>query len=307
MTGGNHTSNVAMSPNANASHPSLTTRPVRILYGPSARSVQNSPLSAISMTASTPNVPRAIASSAGRALSAAVRKSSTMVSSTSGGGDWALTSGASASASAARPAPPRARRTRSLWRWASRRWRGVTGYSMDWGTSRPGSDRIAVDERLAPMSLERDPSLRVPAPGLGLVEPTAEVGADALGDVGLEHVDAGALAARLLALEGRAEAELGRVEVGLALGLLLGGPVGRVRVGVRGARLVWRVVDARLEVSDGARHRRGLWRIGVPPRARRRSRNRQRSGGRGGSARRGGSWVGQGNGRAIAADARRQR
>ena len=57
--------NVATSPRANASHPSLTTSPVRTSDGPSARSVQNSPFSAISVTARAPNVPCATARSAG--------------------------------------------------------------------------------------------------------------------------------------------------------------------------------------------------------------------------------------------------
>ncbi len=80
MTGGNQTSNETMSENAKASHASLTTSAVRTRYGPSSRSVQRIAERAISMTARTPNVPRAIASRPGFAASTAARKSSTIVS-----------------------------------------------------------------------------------------------------------------------------------------------------------------------------------------------------------------------------------
>ena len=129
---------------------------------------------------------------------------------------------------------------------------------MVWGTSGPGLARIPSMNVLGALALERDPGLGVPAPGLGLVQAPAQVGADALGDVGLVDVDARALAGRPVPLDGGAEAKLGGVEVRRALGLLLGRPVGPVRLGVGGAGISRRVVEARLDVGDS---RRGLWRV----------------------------------------------
>ena len=65
MTGGNQTPNEAMSENAKASHASFSTSAVRMRSGPLSRSVQMMAESAISITASTPNVEAAMASSAG--------------------------------------------------------------------------------------------------------------------------------------------------------------------------------------------------------------------------------------------------